>query len=174
MFANREICGITIPCIVTYIICVIVIVVYGHYIRQTNSKDHLARRIYHHPICQEIDGWSISHLLFFGLLGVLFPGHHLQFFLVGVGWEVVETCLGQNELKVNGKRLQLIGDQDAEGNPTGKEEAFWYGKESDIIMDVLGYCVGSAWASKYWPNADAKSKKHTTVVYSRVGAPAWV
>jgi hypothetical protein len=152
MFANRVIRGFTVPCVAIYVVCVLAIVVYGYLIRRAKAQDHLARRIFHHPICQDIDGWSISHLLFFGLLGVLFPGNHLQFLLVGIGWEVVETALGQNRFEVSGRRLQLVGDQDSEGKPTGKDDAFWYGKESDIVVDTLGYCIGSAWASRYWPN----------------------
>lgn len=178
MFANRVIRGITAPCVVFYIVCVLIIVAYGYFIRRTKTQDHLARRIFHHPICQEIDGWSISHLLFFGLLGVLFPGHHLQFLLIGVGWEVVETALGQNKLELSGKRIQLVGDQDEEGNSTGKDDAYWYGKESDIVVDVLGYAIGSAWASKYWPNDTAEAKKcpeaRAAPPRPRAVVPAWV
>jgi hypothetical protein len=152
MFVNRVVGGITIPCVAVYIVCVLLIIVYGYFLRTTKTKDVLAKRIFHHPICQEIDGWSISHFLFFGLLGVLFPGHHLQFFVTGVFWEVIETALGQNQLEVSGKRLQLVGDQDDEGNSTGKDDAYWYGKESDIVMDMAGYCLGSAFSEKYWPN----------------------
>jgi hypothetical protein len=152
MFASRSVCGVVVPCVVLCIVCVFIIAAYGYFIRRAKTRDVLARRIYHHPICQDIDGWSISHLLFFGLLGVLYPGHHLQFFLVGAGWEIVETVLGQNELKLSGRRIQLVGDQDAEGGPTGKDGAFWYGKESDVLMDVFGYAVGSCFAEKYWPN----------------------
>jgi hypothetical protein len=156
MFVNRVIRGITVPCVAFYIVCVLIIITYGYFIRRTKTQDHLARRIFHHPICQDIDGWSMTHLLFFGLLGVLFPGHHLQFLLIGIGWEVIETALGQNKIELSGKRLQLVGDQDEDGNSTGKEDAYWYGKESDIIVDLLGYCIGSAWASKHWPNEAKK------------------
>ena len=114
--------------------------------------DILAKRIFHHPICQEIDGWSITHLVFFGLLGFLYPGQHLQFLAVGVIWEVIETGLGQNKIEFSGKRLQLIGDQDEEGNTTERADAYWYGKESDIVVDIAAYTIGSALADKYWPN----------------------
>jgi len=90
--------------------------------------------------------------MFFGLLGVLYPGHHLQFLTVGVLWEVIETALGQNKFEISGKRVQLIGDQDDDGNMTGKDDAYWYGKESDIIMDITGYSIGSYIAERYWPN----------------------
>lgn len=152
MFANRSIGGYTVPCAALYIVAVILIILYGYFLRKTKTRDILAKRIFHHPICQEIDGWSVTHLVFFGLLGLLYPGHYLQFLAVGVAWEVIETGLGQNNIEVSGKRLQLIGEQDEEGNSTGKKDAYWYGKESDVIMDVLGYMLGSFLAERYWPN----------------------
>ncbi len=162
MFASRTVCGIYIPCVALYILSIFFIVMYGYYLRKSKTQDVLAKELYNHPICQNIDGWSISHLLFFGLLGVLFPGMHLQFLLIGIGWEVIETTLGQNELTVSGNRVQLIGDQDKDGNLTGDETAYWYGKESDIVMDILGYCIGSAWATKYWPNDKLPTRQITT------------
>lgn len=152
MFANRVIQGVKIPCVALYIVCILLIVLYGFILRATKSRDILGQRIYTHPLLQDIDGWSISHFLFFGLLGVLYPGQHLQFFLVGFGWEVIETLLGQYKFGMTGSRLQLIGEQDEEGRPTGNDDAYWYGKESDVVVDVLGYSLGSAWSEKYWPN----------------------
>lgn len=152
MFANRRVCGVLAPCAALCLLVVLAIVAYGAVLRRSGAKDPLARRLYHHPVCQEVDGWSVSHFLFFGLLGFFYPGQHAQFFVAGVLWEVVETCLGQNELQVSGRRLQLVGDQDAEGVSTGDDAAFWYGKESDIVMDVAGYAAGSALAERYWPN----------------------
>jgi len=160
MFANRVIGGVTIPCVALYIVCVLAIVLYGYFLRRTKTQDPLARQIYTHPLCEDIDGWSITHLLFFGLLGVLYPGRHLQFLTVGILWEVVETALGQNKFEVSGKRLQLIGEQDEDGNPTGDEDAYWYGKSSDIIIDMLGYATGSAWAEKYWPSDSERPLSH--------------
>lgn len=172
MFASRVVRGVRVPCAALYVVCVLAIILYGHYLRRTGARDVLARRIFHHPVCQDVDGWSVSHLAFFGLLGLLFPGHHLQFLAVGVGWEVVETALGQNRVEVSGKRLQLIGDQDAEGGATGKADAYWYGKESDIVMDVCGYAVGSALAEKYWPPAPAAAAPAAAPAH--FAPPAWL
>jgi hypothetical protein len=152
MFANRVIRGITIPCVVLYIVCIIMIVVYGIILRATKGRDFLGKKLYEHPLVGEIDGWSITHFLFFGLLGILYPGQHLQFFAIGFGWEVVETILGQYKFGMTGSRLQLIGEQDEDGNLTGNEDAYWYGRSSDVLVDVAAYCVGSELAEKYWPN----------------------
>ena len=151
MNASRTVRGRRVPCVAVCVVVVIVIILYGALLRRCGARDPLARPIFSHPICQDIDGWSVSHVLFFALLGWLYPGRPLQFLLLGAGWEVVETALGQNRLEVSGRRVQLIGDQDASGRPTGEADAYWYGKESDIIMDMLGYCLGSAAAQRYWP-----------------------
>jgi hypothetical protein len=153
MFANRTIRGTKVPSIAVYIVCVILIVLYGWFLRKTETKDRLAVPFCpDNPLIADIDGWSITHFLFFGLLGAMYPGHYIQFALVGIGWELVETALGQNKIEVSGKRLQLVGDQDDDGKPTGDDDAYWYGRQSDVLIDVLGYILGSALAQKYWPN----------------------
>jgi hypothetical protein len=152
MFVSRTIGGVVIPCIVIYIVVIIIIIIYGIILRKRKTPDLLATPIYNHPICQEIDGWSISHLFLFMILGLLFPGCYFQFFTAGILWEIIETVLGQNETKISGKRIQLIGDQDENGVSTDKKNAYWYGKESDILMDMIGYTIGSCVAEKYWPN----------------------
>ena len=152
MFASRVIAGRRVPSAAVYAVAVIVIFAYGAALRATKTRDFLATKIHDSPIFQDIDGWSVSHLLFFALLGVLFPGRPGEFLAVGIGWELFETALGQNRIEVSGKRLQLIGDADDEGRPTGDDDAFWYGKESDIVVDMIGYCLGSAAALRWWPN----------------------
>ena len=152
MFASRVVRGVRVHCAALYVVAVLAIVAYGALLRRTGWPDALSTPLYSHPLCTDVDGWSVTHLFFFFALGLLFPGQHLQFFLVGAGWEVVETVLGQNRLEVSGRRLQLIGDQDAEGRATGKDDAFWYGKQSDIVVDTLGYCLGSAISAAHWPN----------------------
>ncbi len=69
--------------------------------------------------------------------------------MIGIGWEVIETLLGQNKLTISGHRIQLIGDQDDDGNCTNDSDAYWYGKESDIIMNMSGYLIGDQMAKKW-------------------------
>ena len=159
MFANRKVRGVTVPSVVLYIVVVIVIIAYGACLRKIGCRDPLAQPLFNHPICQEIDGWSVTHFLFFGLLGLFYPGQHLQFFVIGYLWEIVETALGQNKIEVSGTRLQLEGELYPEGRPTGNSDAYWYGKESDVIADMFGYCIGSSLATIYWPNDDRRLRR---------------
>jgi hypothetical protein len=149
MFANRSVRGVLIPSVAFYVVAVLAIIAYGHILRSSGSKDFLAKQFRRDL---DFDGWSVSHFLFFGFLGLMYPNRHLQFFTVGVGWELVETGLGQNAVKLSGKRLQLIGEQDGDGFHTGDQDAYWYGKVSDIVANMAGYCLGSAAAEKWWPN----------------------
>ena len=154
MFANRLVGGLRVPCVALYIVVVLAIVAYGALLRRLGpgARDVLEKNIYSHPILQDVNGWTVLHFLFFGLLGVLFPGQYLQFFLVGYGWEVIETLIGQHPVRFRGRRLQLVGEADTDGNMTGAADAFWYGKESDVVADMFGYVLGSLAAERYWPN----------------------
>lgn len=163
MFANRIIGGRKVPCVALYIVAVLAIVVYGMYIRKRKIKDVLEKKIVDHPSCPGFDGWAVTHFLFFLALGVLYPGHYVQCLAVSVGWEGVEHLLGTNNVKMSGKRLQLIGDQDADGNPVapkddGGGEAWWYGRfVTDPAFNMAGYILGSAFANRFWPNVESAS-----------------
>lgn len=153
MFANRKIRGITIPCVAVYIVVVLAIVVYGIYLRKTGTKDILEKKIIDHASCPGFDGWAVTHFFFFGLLGVLFPDKYIQALGVSLGWETIEHLLGTTNIEMSGKRLQLIGDQDEEGKPTNKKDAWWYGRfVTDNSFNLSGYILGSAIGRKYWPN----------------------
>jgi hypothetical protein len=161
MWASRKIGTTTIQCVLLYFVCVALIVLYGHILRWTEAEDPLANfKVIDHPIAQQIDGWSLSHLFFFSVLGLLFPRRHLQFLLIGYGWEVVETHLGQSNVTVSGMRLKLLGERIPVRQPDGTvkyvadDNQYWYGKESDVIMDILGYSIGSLLADNWWPNPE--------------------
>lgn len=159
MFANRTIGGVKIPCVAIFIVAVIVIILYGHYIRTTQTKDILETKIIDHPSCPGFDGWACTHFFLFLGVGILFPNHHLQAVIVGLGWEGIEHLLGTTNIEMSGKRLQLIGDQDEDGRPivqkAGDPPKYWYGRPvTDTAFDVVAYCIGSAIGSKYWPNHD--------------------
>jgi len=169
---TRTVGGVALPCAAVLVVCVLLIVAYGHLLRATGFRDILATPLYSHPICPDLDGWSVTHLLFFGLLGLLYPGHHLAFFGAGVAWEVVETALGQNRFEVSGRRVQLIGEQDASGVSTGKDDSYWYGKSSDIIVNAGAYSLGSAYAELYWPNPPTASARAGNACRAPVAATA--
>lgn len=156
MFANRTVRGVRVPAVAFYVVAVMAIVLYGRHIRRHRKRDVLERKIIDHPSCPGFDGWALTHLFFFGVLGLFYPGHYLQALVVSVGWEGVEHALGSCPLEVSGRRLQLVGDQDEDGNPivpaAGEEPRYWYGRfVTDPAFNLAGYIIGSAIAERYWP-----------------------
>ena len=143
MFSLRKVYGTSVYSSVVMILIIFIILFYQFALAQGLISDFMCVDFYHHEIMQKIDGWSISHLLFFMFLGYLFPGEHLQYFMLGTIWEVLECALSGSPLD------QWSQDM---GLSVGADKHFWYGKESDIIMNMLGYTIGSSISSRYWPN----------------------
>jgi len=130
------------------IICVVLIFVYGYFTRKTGVPDILERKLTKHEAISNLDGWSIAHLLFFGMLGYLDPGKHVEYLCIGIGWELIETVLGQKKLTVCGHRIQLMGDQAPSGVYTGNNDGYWYGRSTDIMYNSVGYIIGDALSEK--------------------------
>jgi hypothetical protein len=154
MFASRTIRGVEIPCVTVYVICVIVIIAYGFLLSRLKTRDYMAERVLEKvpEVDARLDWWSVSHLLFFGLLGVLYPGKHLQFLVVGALWEVIESAAGSPKSPL----AKWMG-QNMENNQAAS--GYWYGRLSDVLMDMVGYTVGSAWAARYWPPGKGESEE---------------
>ena len=92
----------------------------------------------------EIDWWSVSHLLFYGIIGFLIPDYPLSFFVLGAGFELLEDCLSAD------KTTQLANCM----NPKTKKSNFicwgsvqddyWYMNPTDPWVNLTGYVIGSA------------------------------
>ncbi len=118
-----------------FFICMLIIFIYGSYrCKNPEYKDILEKRIG----IDELDGWSISHFIFFIIIGYRFPQKEyliLAFFL-GVSWEIFEHMYGKYRPGWLGGYgdCELKSDRESDGN-------WWYGKWSDILMNLLGlYC----------------------------------
>lgn len=123
--------GIIIACI----IIVIIIMAYGKYrCDHPEFKDPLQTKIY-----GDLDGWSATHYIFYGVLAYIFPNDLLLIFTIGVIWEMVEDRLG----RFDGGMVGAIGM--CQISTDNKEKSnWWYGKYSDIVMNTLGLLTG------YW------------------------
>ena len=154
MYASRCIGGVKIPCIVFYIIVVIVIFAYGYFIRKSGRPDVLERFVTEDPSVQNLDGWAATHFFFWTFLGFWYPGHYLQALGVSLAWEGFEDVLGRTHITVGGSRLQTIGHTDDEtcAYTDDSEGNFWYGRyTTDSAYNLMGYIIGSALAERYWP-----------------------
>ena len=115
-----------------FFICILVIIAYAIILCMMNiKKDPLETE----PIIWDIDGWSITHFVFFLFLGYLFPGHFLFILILGSSWELVEYWIGKNN-------KTLMRGVECNLNKLKKDE-WWYGKMSDLFINLLGYLVGA-------------------------------
>ncbi len=133
---------------VFYIISIIVILLiisYGKIIRSMGATDILEKKVYD---CTGCDGWAVTHFILYVLFGYLYADKHLFFLVLSIGWELIETYIGTHKIMINGKRFVLIGDQDGTGNITGDDNAWWYGRISDVAFNMLGYIIGDFYKRK--------------------------
>lgn len=152
MFASRSIQGTSVPCYAFLIVAIIVIFAYGYAIRHFGVQDVLERKVIDDPSVHNFDGWGATHLIFWAFLGFWFPGHYVQALAVSLGWEGFEDLMGRNQYTLGGHRLTVIGATDAEGRYDVTTDKYWYGRyTTDTAYNLMGYIVGSALASKYWP-----------------------
>lgn len=85
----------------------------------------------------ELDGWSITHFLFYLYLGYTFPDYIIVSFIVGCIWELLEYYLS----KTNPTWLKNFGNCNNFNISTDPDE-WWYAKFSDLIVNGLGLYIG--------------------------------
>lgn len=125
------------------LICVFIIIVYGTYrCKNTNFVDPLTKSFFPSPLNKFLDGWGISHLVFFLILGYLYP--QTQFliysFILGVIWELIEYSIKDHPFYLS-KCKYNIG--------TDNTKHWWYGRWQDIIMNSIGLLIGSFMAHHF-------------------------
>lgn len=148
MFASRCFRGARVHSTAFFIVCIISIFAYGYFIRTTGKKDMLEGMVVDDPAVDNLDGWAVSHFVFWSILGVWFPGNYLQALGASLAWEGFEDCLGRSQLTIGGSRMQLVGNT---GDDT-PDEQYWYGRyTTDTAYNLMGYICGSALSERYWP-----------------------
>ena len=89
------------------------------------------------------DWWSISHAVLFGIFGFIIPDHHLSFFTLGAGFEVVEDMLSSDattqldDCMAPNKKEKFMCQ-------FSSNDDYWYAKWDDVFVNLLGYTVGSS------------------------------
>ena len=117
-----------------FVICVVVILFYSRYrcLNKESFKDPLESSIFF-----ILDGWSMTHLLFYMLIGYLFPNYLLLTTFLGILWELFEHYSGKY------KPLWLSGWGNCHFTDKVKDnEGWWYGKWSDLFINTIGLLIG--------------------------------
>ena len=117
-------------------LCFLIICIYGKF--RCNNPD------YHDPLMRklgvlDLDGWSITHFAFFAMIGYLYPDTFFVAMGLGIAWEVFEHLLGENRPGFLGG----FGDC-MTTDPQVKGHQWWFGRLSDIIMNILGFWAGAS------------------------------
>ena len=120
-----------------YILPLSLIFSYGEY-RCSNKtfKDPLENKLRISHL--ELDGWSLSHIMFFMLMGYLYSNTFIKTMLLGISWEIFEHIYGKQRpgwLGGYGGKCNNMATDREDGN-------WWYGKWSDIVCNAFGFLVG--------------------------------
>lgn len=133
-----------------------VFIIFGHcYPQKVQSK--LKAPLLFLP-ATSLDWWSLTHFVLYFLFGLIKPNYHLTFLLIGMSFECVEDWLASNQ------STQLVNCA-AESYISKlwcirKDGDYWYAKWDDVVINVLGYTLGSSVANYTWPNGIlSKSKR---------------
>lgn len=111
------------------LVAVLFILFYGKFrCDHPNFKDPLLNNI-----VSDLDGWSLTHLGFYMLMGYLFPDKIPILFLLGVLWEIIEFYMSTT----NGGLIGKFGFCQNVG-----EGSWWFGRYSDIIVNGVGLYIG--------------------------------
>ena len=129
-----------------FIVDIIIICSYGSYrCKNPEYKDLLETPLH----IFGLDGWSLSHFVFFLLIAVQFPekNYLIVAFIFGILWELFEYYYGKHNRDhgqgwLGGHCKKLATDK-------GKDSNWWYVKFSDIIMNILGLYCGYHLYKKY-------------------------
>ena len=80
-----------------------------------------------------IDKWYLTHLLFYGMMGYLYPDILHLSMTMGFLWEAFEFYLGYYKPK------WFFNCYNTKHNSSG----CWYGRVSDIFVNYIGFITGS-------------------------------
>jgi len=118
----------------------IIVFFYGWY-RCKNIKGHrdlLEFSLFKNSKDYGVDGWLLSHYVFFVVLGYLFPNTLRISFLAGLSWEIFEWYCGTYKPKC----LEGIGFCESPSGAKNNGKVWWYWKWQDPVVNLLGFIMG--------------------------------
>ena len=116
--------------ILFFLVPITLIGLYGKY--RCNNKtfiDPLQK-----PIIGDLDGWSMTHIIFYTTMGYNFSNAFVLTMTIGIIWELYEHISGIN-------RSTWLGGCNEITTHKGRG-AWWYAKWSDILCNASGFLLG--------------------------------
>ncbi len=133
--------------ILLLILPVLSIFIYGKYrcdnYHKNYNVDRLEFNLFKNSHKFGLDGWSITHFTLFFIIGFLYPQMFFTTITLGLLWELFETFIGiykPNFIKDFG--FCKLSDN--------KYKVWWYGKWSDIIVNLIGFLCGAYIKKNYF------------------------
>lgn len=83
-----------------------------------------------------ISGWTLSHLIFYFILGLIFPKCIYIIIIIGIFWEFIENLLGYYNKNIELQRTITRNYSNIEYNN------WWSGSFKDIIVNIIGVSFG--------------------------------
>jgi hypothetical protein len=126
----------------SFCVPLLLILIYGTYrCSHKEYKDPLEMTIG----IKGLDGWSLTHVMFFMIMGYLFPNTLIQTMILGMIWESFEHISGTN-------RPGWLGGYggDCNGMKSKNGGNWWYGKWSDILCNLFGFMLGMNLSKNYF------------------------
>lgn len=131
--------------------CVLSVFGYGWY-RCNNIKNHkdiLEFSLFGNSKSMGVDGWLLSHFVFFTVLGYLYPETLRISIIIGLMWEAFEWYVGVYKPKA----LEGMGFCPSPSGRKKAGEVWWYWKWQDPLSNTLGFLLG-----KYLQKGDIRIK----------------
>jgi len=123
------------------LIAVALIMIYSKYrCEHKDFKDPLETKLFV-GLDVGLDGWSITHVTFFAILGYVYPEYFWYAIVLGTMWELFEVLYGRGRPEWADEFLGGYGGCDK--LRTDREDGnWWYGKWSDIACNIIGFTIG--------------------------------
>lgn len=130
------------------IIIVTFIFIFAGYVMRGFIQDPMTKLTFFHIGTSRFDVWSLSHLILYMIFGYMFPDFFVEFLIIGAGWELFETIPCSNIFwkLMNCPRESCTSCRLNPLCSTMKRIDncdYWYGKWSDIAVNMLGFVIGS-------------------------------
>jgi hypothetical protein len=135
------------------VIGIVLCFLYGFLINVAKFPDILGKTITEK--ISGFDGWAVIHIMFYFIMGFVYPDQHMTILVIGIAWEFIETYFGQREFIIKSRKFKMSTSH-GENETDPSSEIFWYGRITDVVYNTIGYVSGCWLYNKIKKNNEKK------------------